>query len=399
MRTYLPKITTLLTLLTIAHLTTASSFQGASKIVVSDTLHDDVYYAGETIQIDAPVHGDVFCIGSTIYINADVTEDLTATGGKIYLNAPAKDDVRLAGGKIIITKDIFGDLFIAGGEVTIERDVRIQGDVHMVGGKLIFNGIATGKFWIAGGEVEFNGIAEQAAEMKAEYLRLGGTIRGPSALSAQHIELDGGALFYQSVRYWQKDGELNFGSRLKNGATATFDPSLKGDSKWKLDEGDAWGFILWWFCAGGLIVALLTLSFPRFFSEASHDITHQVSKKFSYGVGYFIGLPLLAIILMVTVIGIPLGLFGMVAFGFSIAFSTILTAVVGAFALKEYKYPAWTKSHVLLVALALFMGLLIVGSIPIIGGIGTSVATCIAFGAVILQILENRKIDSDTTIV
>jgi len=376
--------------------TFAANTQAAENITISDTLQDDAYFMAQTIIIDAPITGDLHCMGAQITINETVEDDAILAGGDIYLRAPMKDDVKLAGGKITISKDVFGDLFVAAGEVTVEKGVTVHGDVRMTGGKLLFNGTTKGTIGIAGGEVIFGGTAEQSMRIRSGFLQLNGTVRGTSVLIADEMKVGSGAALYDNVRYWTEQGEVDFGSSLKNNATATFDPSLKRHSH---DAGDSWVAFAWRFFSGALVVLFFILVFYRFLGAASEDIRQDVGKKFGYGMLYLIGLPIAAILLMATIIGIPLGAFGLFTFGFSLAFGKMLAAVIGAFAWKSYKHKEWGKGHIILVAMALYMGLLLVSYIPFVGGLITTVAIGIAFGAVILEIMDRNQRTENPNIV
>jgi hypothetical protein len=179
-----------------------------------------------------------------------------------------------------------------------------------------------------------------------------------------------------------------------DGATATFDPSLKfsdTDFDWKKLAG---AMMLLWilrFLSGCLMIALLIWFFRGFFENSVENLYRRYGKKLGCGLLYFFLVPFGIFILMATVIGIPVGLTLMSIYGFSLAFAKVLTAVVATYELQRYLKKEWSRGHQILVGIGLYALIKIVTAIPLLGWLISLVLVSIAFGAILLWIFKKEK--------
>jgi cytoskeletal protein CcmA (bactofilin family) len=110
-----------------------------------------------TISKDEVIHGNLYLAGSAVSVAGMIQGDLLAAGGNVTILGPVTQDVMVAGGTIIFDANVGGDVRIAGGNITIEGD--ITGDLVVAGGQIaILSGTTIrGDLVAAGGQVTNNG--------------------------------------------------------------------------------------------------------------------------------------------------------------------------------------------------------------------------------------------------
>lgn len=359
------------------------------SVRVSAPVDGNIYAGAGQITIDAVVNGDVNAGTGELRVNDTIRGNLVVGGGRLYLNGVVGEDLRCAGGELTLRGQVLGDMLVGGGEIEIGPDAVIYGDLVIGGGRVRIAGRVLGSLIVAGGEIEFSGTAEKDAEIRGGTVRLDGVFRGPCTVAAETLQLGGRSEFYQDVRYWQKTGEVDFGSHLRDNARATFDTSLQQDmDKYKT----GWFvrtfsmFFLWRLLAGVLIIAVLVWLFDAFFQRSGRDLPAQWANRFGAGLIYLLGAPMAVIALFITVIGIPLGLFALFFYMSSLGFAYTLTATVGAYALEQYRRLSWSKGQRILVAIGLLIALKIITWIPFFGFLLAFVAVGTAFGSIIRAI-------------
>ena len=131
-----------------------------------------------TVGVDESVDGDLYVIGGTVTVNGSVDGDLTAFGGQVTLNGTVTGDVLAAGGTLTVAGDVTGDLRTAGGQVTLNGSV--GEDVIAAGGQLTLQGGATieGDLVVSGGQVTMGGAVAGNIEANAGTYNRTGTVDG-----------------------------------------------------------------------------------------------------------------------------------------------------------------------------------------------------------------------------
>ncbi len=382
----------LLPYLMVGHTTTVKS---GENITINTPVEGDLYIAGKDLTIEAVIKGDIIGAGANIFIRDTIREDAILAGGNLYLEAPVLDDARLGGGKIIIRSDVFGDLVIGGGEIEIERGVTIHGDLYIGGGEVMIAGKILGKIDIGGGEVVFMGEGMGAANIKAGEFEMAGIFRGPTQIAAYEISLTDKAQFHESIRYWQSAGDLDFGASLQGTATATFDESLKtnmDDRDWRRAfRIGGLAFILFRILSSALLILLLIWAFNPFFERAVKAAVPNVMAAFGFGIIYLLAIPVLLAISFISIIGIPAGVLLMHIYGFSLALSHILAAILFVYWIPQNTDTSWTKGQKMLSAIGIYVLLRIVSWIPFVGWFISLVVMAAALGIVLLGIFRKPK--------
>ena len=364
----------------------AQHFESGETVRISQPVHEDIYVFSGRVYIDAPVHGDVWCAGGTVTVNDTVTGDIVVAGGDIYLRGTVLDDVRAAGGTLVVSGDIGGDLLITGGTAGVEPEAVISGNMAVAGGNVTMDGTVLGKFKAAAGLVVLNGRVEKDFEFNGGDLNLNGTIGGTSVLVAKRIEVGEKAALRGNVRYWTEEGEVNFGNALQSGAAATFDASLR--QHFERPDFKFLGFasflaVLWYLIASFILIWLGQRLLGRIFRQAADTAQAEPVRSLGYGFLYFAAVPVAIVLLLVTVVGIPVGLIVLFFYILFLVLAHITTALVGAYWIDRRKSYNWRPIQLVFAALGLLVALKLLGFIPFVGWVVKAAVVFIAFGAIL----------------
>lgn len=374
----------------------ATDLIGKADVRINTPTSEDLYITTNTLEINAPIAGDVLALARYCYIRDSILEDVMLVAQEVQLAAPILDDARLVGGNVYIRADILGDLFIAGGTVTVDREVTIHGNIYLLGGTLHMNGHVLGESKIMGGEMTVGGTLDGISEIHGGTVTLSGIFNAPLELVSDQATITEQAKFFKDIRYWNAAGELDFGSSLQDGSRAIQDNALRSkqqEGDWEATFGlSAAAYFIFRLLAAAVIIALLVWMIGDFLRRTSERLNVNYPRSLGYGMAYIFGVPLLILLLLITVIGIPVGLFTAATYGFSLGWAPILAALLTVYWWQTHKGVHWKNGKVIGLALVVFAVLKLVSWIPILGWLVGLLVAAIAIGAVILELLHQREL-------
>lgn len=95
----------------------------AENISITGTISDDLYMAGSTATISGNIYGDLVSVGSSTTFTGSVAENAYIIGGSISSTGSVVDDLVLIGGQILADGEVEEDLIAVGEEVTVKSSV------------------------------------------------------------------------------------------------------------------------------------------------------------------------------------------------------------------------------------------------------------------------------------
>lgn len=273
--------------------------------------------AADGIVIGKSVH-----VGGTVLIDEPVDGSLHAAGGRIVVEAPVGGDARLAGGRISVRGSVKGDLRVAGGKITIDGPV--GGDVS-----------------VAGGELEL----------------------GPNARIAGSLRFRGGDL--------QRDPEAQVAGRVSqaSGRSHELTPFPKASGRWL------------WTAGLMLLAAIIAGALPGAPARLQRELRERPWMAPLVGLVALTCIPVAAVLVMITIIGIPLGLLALLGYAALLLVGYVsASVVVGAMLLDRFKpelaaVVAWRVAAATLAMLAIAL----LARIPFVGGL-------VVFGALVVGV-------------
>lgn len=340
----------------------------------SETVHNDLYLLGGNISSGGKINGDLVIGGGNIIVNGPVSQDILIGGGTVSVVSDVGDDVRIGGGNITIAGKVGNDVVVAGGQTQISGSV--GGDVVWVGGSLAVNAPVGGKMQLAGGQVVINSHVSGNVEFKGTKLTLG-----------KDAVIDGN-LDYTAA----SEATVEAGAKVMGKTTYTEQTSPKGSPlSTKGIIAILSAFFLGKFLASLLFALVLGLSFKRCTFMLINNATAHPVQEIGRGLIVLIVLPIASVIALITLIGIPFGVLGLLLFG-----ALMLTASAGAAVLlgslvhkqfyKSAEYQLTWKTVLLGVLIFSLIGL-----IPIIGGLAKFILILIALGSITKIISDSSK--------
>ncbi|PIR83649.1 hypothetical protein COU18_03125 [Candidatus Kaiserbacteria bacterium CG10_big_fil_rev_8_21_14_0_10_51_14] len=333
------------------------------SLPAGEVVNEDLYMVGGNVTSAGSVRGDLIAGGGTVIVNGAVSSDLLVGGGNVTILGDVGDDVRVAGGNILIQGSVGGDVVVGGGQVNLSGS-RIGGDVAVGGGMVRLDAPVSGDVRIAGGQVNINSTVNGNVEIHAEEVTLGpkAVIHGNLTYSAtKEVILEEGAI----VR-----GETNF----------TEQPDVRSAAKAGLLALASFLFVSKFLM---MLVGAFTmwLMFRRFSVELVQTAAAKPLPIMGRGLIFLIVTPIVSVALLFTIVGIPLGAVGLLAFAaamiaVSLASPIVLGSIVHTWIFKPAQYEISWKTILLGVVLYFLIGL-----IPFIGGLALFALLLLVLGA------------------
>ncbi|NHF59613.1 hypothetical protein FK220_009695 [Flavobacteriaceae bacterium TP-CH-4] len=375
-------------------LAAVAQYESSKQKTISEKQYDDLYRAGDTVNIDATVAGDVVIAGGILTVRDTVEQDLIMAGGEILVKGYVGDDIRTAGGTLTIDSEIGDDVIIAGGKVLLTENAVVHGNLINFSGDIVMNGAVKGSVRSYSGELEMNGTVGKGAQLYGEEITINGEIFGESKIAAEQIRIGNEAVFRDNVTYWSADSDVDFKNSLR-GATASFSEELKGERDEFNGKGfgiAAIGFWIFYLLSALLVLLLLNWAFGDFFYSAVEYLENVPLKSFGYGLVYLFGVPVLILIAFIIVIGIPLGLFLAGFYLFSLLFGHLVTALLASHYLNKKSDGSWSFWTIVLLALGLAATLRLVTFIPFLGALLSMILIAIGYGSLAYTLLQKRAL-------
>jgi len=347
---------------------------------------------GETIGKGGRIASDLYAFGGGVDVGADVNGDLIAGGGRVLISHRVQGDLIVGAGSVVVGGLIEKSVRAAGGAVTIAG--RVARNVNIAAGSITIapEAVVEGSAQLAGGEVRVGGTIGRKLRVAGAVVVLGGEVAGNVEVVAQEIEILPtarlkGKLVYWSPRPARIDSQAVIGGRVTHNLPEL--PSRiarTGTAVVTVSRA--------LFMAGLTVIAVaLFLAFPRFTVLASRTVGSDPLKSLGLGLLLSAAIPVLAILSMITILGIPFGL--LLFAGYSIAL--LAGFVLVAFYLGDVGAQAFmgkrSEQRVVRVAfLILALGMLLLGrQIPVIGAILIVVAVLVGLGAMSLYAWRQRS--------
>jgi hypothetical protein len=353
----------------------AFSIQSGETVFLAagEVITETLLTSGERVEIKAPVNGDVFVVGGKVIISGEVLGDVIAAGGEVLVSGKVAGDVRVAGGNVTLAGIIEKSVTVFGGDVTLTEKSEVGWSVMAFGGNVEFLGKVGRDVLGAGGNLVVGG--EIGGDVKLNQ----GEDEG--AISLQPSALVGGNFEYTAL----EEADIQAGAQILGETIYTRGGKAPGAT---LHFAKALGFTYIFFkmisLFGLLVVGLVLVSlFKKGFVEVAEKMIVKPWSSLGRGLAWFIIVPIAAVLLFITIIGIPLSLLGLVLYFVSLYLARIFAGVtIGHWVL----HALGKKKRKISVIWAMIFGTVLIFAIsliPIVGWFINLVTMLWAFGALI----------------
>jgi hypothetical protein len=348
---------------------------------VTRTFGSDYFAAGGMVNLTDPVMGDALLAGAQVSTASEVKGDLMVAGAEVSIGGGIGDDLYVAGGEVQVDAIVAGNARVAGGEVGVGPATVINGSVSLSGGRIRFDGSTRGYLQASGGVVQIDGTVDSDAEVRAEEIEIGPETRiagklivhGPRAPTIPAgAQIVGGVEFHEGEPSWHVD-EHEVARDVRTVAHGV-------------------GSLLWII---GVFVAgtLFTLAFPSYSARAADWIGREPLRSLGLGFVLLICLPVLAVLLVITIVGIPLALILVMLYVPLLFLGWVTSALFVArkgLSLVRRDRPSSVGMTLLALLLAV-LALWALGQVPLLGGWVTFAALLLGIGALVWQGWPKRQ--------
>lgn len=351
----------LLSVLSFAGAASAADFRGGNNLIIpaGQAIDNDLYVGASDIRVDGDVNGDLIAAAGNIRVGGKVSDDLMLAGGTIIIDGPVGDDVRVAGGTISINSNVSKDILAAGGTVTISGNA----------GRDVF---------VGAGNIELNGRIGGNLTASGDSVVLGGVVQGNANITATKLELKPGAEIKGDLIYTSSSKAVIPNDAIVHGSIRQIVPKEpeKKTAEATLKD-DVYSFLKF-FIVGALIVFFA----PTKSGKISDAIVSSPLKSSLLGLALLFTAPFAAILLLVTIIGIPLAIIGIMVYILAIYVSGVFVGfAIGRMALERAQT---YRNESLSMLLALFIGLVLLTifqQLPVVGGLIGFLTIILGLGA------------------
>lgn len=361
----------LLASIAIPLLTSASTYRSGLNVDIapSDQLTGNVYIISPDLRFDGAAPQDLSIATISGNVHGRVTGDLNLLAGRTSVRANVGGSVHVAGGSVTIHSRIDGDLVVAGGNVTLASQSSVAGDVI-----------------VAGGKVRLDGRVQGTVYGTAVTIQQRGTVTGNLEVQTSRLSLENNARVNGRVRY-----QSPVDARIANSALVTGTTERTNAAPWSgIGDGalSPFGSVLkltWSLLAGAAVIGLM----PRLASRIADHATPPLQPA-AVGIISIVLMPIIALLLLGTILGIPLGLLLLLL----LPVGLYLSQVFAGLALGRFLMPrSWRDGSRGFLLLAMTLGVIIISAIrmapvPFLGPVVTAIVTFWGFGAAVMLLTD-----------
>lgn len=295
---------------------------GKDRVVLpAGEVHQGWYFAGgNNVIIDGTVNGDAFVGAGLVEITGTVNGELFVAGGQVDVSGKVTDRIIAAGGVVRLTGRTDKSVVAAGGTLILARGGTVGENFLGAGGNLMIDGTVGGDARLAGGQVD-----------------LSGEVKGNLDAASERFRSEKGAVVGGNLTITAKDST---GVEVAQGTS-------RGKTTVKLREEEVNPHILGLSPLHLVIRLLFMLSlfacalvlsflFPEQTASIGTTITLRPGESALVGIATLILTPVLAVVLCITVIGVPLGMFLMGYYCWLIYLSQLSLGVALGFRLMRF---------------------------------------------------------------
>lgn len=342
---------------------------GVLTIPAGEVVSDDLYLAGSEIHVLGTVDGDLVVAGSAVVVSGVVNGDVIVAGNSIHVGGDVLGSVRAAGADVLVDGEVAQDVLVAGSEVRVPMRGTIGRDLVLTAREAVVEGH----------------VGRRVRASAATFV-LGSQVGGDVEARAGRLRVAPGARVEGDLRYGAREVTIDDAARVHGQTVRTEGPEARG--------GVGLAIVSWLRALVGMLVAglLFVALFPQLARRAEHALRERPLPSLAAGLVLMVGLPLAAVLIGVVgafVGGWWIGLVALAALGLaSLAGVFVAGVTLGRWLLERVGRPARRLGWGLAAGLVL---LLLVGAIPVVGGLAVLAALLFGLGALALAGVDVRR--------
>jgi cytoskeletal protein CcmA (bactofilin family) len=367
------------------------------------------YVSGSDVRVTTPVAGDLYVNGVEVTISGDVSGDVIATGVTVTINGAVHGSVYVAATQVVVRGKIDGALMVAATDVRLYADVggsvraaalTLRAQSVTMGGDLVVTGLLpnTGDVKVDKGSHIRGEVALHVATASIEAdiggrvhgsvrheLQLGGALAGPVQVDVGSLRFTNGALISQPVAYTSDHEVLIDGGTTVTGALTRATPAHQSVQE---RMGYALVFAFLHFVWAAALGAFLLKVAPELVNGAAAALRRRPLPALGWGLLALVLTPMLAVGMLFTLVGIPVGLVVLAGYVLAVYASQIVLAVIVGGAIAPARWRGKTSFGATWKAMSFGLVVVVLArSIPIPGwyAFSSTVVAMLALGALFMH--------------
>lgn len=324
----------------------------------------DLFQAGDKVSIEDKLDGTAFIAGNEIKVNNKIDGIGFVAGNKLTFNAN-QEYLFGAGNEIVIEKDVEKDLFLAG------NDIKVNGNVLR-------------DTYLAANTITINGNLNRNSYIYANEVTLKGTFNGNVTVYAANINIEG-AKITGTLKY-NKDAVID-------GLNNTIKTKTYNTTSNKITFKEYMYAIVSKYVHITMLAIVLVFVCEKLFKKSLKQTEDLTAKKTAIlcGKGFLIliGVPMVALMLLLTGIFSSVGVIGGIIYGILVYIANIFTAYTVAHKLDKKYFKKNMNSYILMIV-GLFI-IYVLSYIPYIGGFVSLLSLLFGLGISGNMIIEMKK--------
>ncbi|RLM59280.1 polymer-forming cytoskeletal protein [Halobellus sp. Atlit-31R] len=310
-------------------------------------------------------------------------------------------DLEAAAGSVVVAGTVDGDLEAAAGSVIITETGEVTGSLDAAAGSVVIEGSVVGDVNVGSAALELREGSQIGGSLEAGAadVRLAGAVDGDVTVGADTLTVAptatiGGSLTYDAGQFTLADGATVAGEVTRDESLVVAGPEIFGAGGGAgLPTIPAWIGAVYGALANLVLGAVLLVVAPNFARRLVDVGQTETLRSGGIGLLALIGTPIVLLLLLLTIVGIPISLAGIVAFALLLWVASVYGSIV---------LGTWLVS--LLDAenrwLALLVGVLVVallGAVPILGGLVQLAVLLVGLGAFVIAVRGVRREPDEET--
>jgi cytoskeletal protein CcmA (bactofilin family) len=349
--------------------------EGKLGAVEAPDREGDGAYAAPQVTIPGRIGGDVMIMSEDAEIMGEIGDDARVLTRRYRQEGAVGGELAVMARSVEIDGQVGDDLYAAADDVHLSANARVGQDARIFGKDVYIKGRIDRNLDVSGETVAIAALIGGDVKIHARNIILGpgATIEGKLEwTSPNEPEIPQDAIIRGGVqgsvdKSWHSEGVLNWASPFRSAPRAAI---LASEAAGRLMVALS-AFAL------GLLLALVA---PQYADRVTNVLRDRWAASFGWGLLTLVLTPIAAVLMMLTIIGIPLGFLLLLSMPLLCLWGYAMGAAgLGAAVLRI------TKKGGRVWALALgLLGLTLIAFIPVIGWIAGAGATLLGLGATAL---------------
>ena len=334
-----------------------------------EIINQDFIAAGKRVDIAGNVEGDNYIVANRAIIDGNINGDEIIVAGQATLNGNIQDNLRVIAGKVMIEGSVGGNTTIVATDVYIGPQVVMSDSVVIIAGNVVTQGEIKGNATIISASASIDGTIDGNVSATTQQLQLGQSalIKGNvsytsqnQALVAKNAQINGQISYTQNQAVSDNDRQ----SQIVKATQQIFSVSKA-----------AYSITL-------IIVALIVSTLmPNYAYRTINMIESKPLYSMVIGSVCIITAPVVCTLLMISIIGLPLGVIGAcIVMALLIMSQSLFIYWLGARFIDRIERQA-SKLVTIMIGIGIYY---ILTSITIVGIITSIVGSIMGVGGVML---------------